>query len=168
MNKSISYIFLILLITFTSACKIYTFSGASISPDTKTVFVGFIENNAPLVVPTLSQSLTESLKDRIVTQTGLALVRTTADIEFEGTIIDYNIKPIAIQGNEFASQNRLTISVKIIFNNNKDESKNFEQVFTRYADYPGSTNLSQVEQELIRTINTQIIDDIFNKAFVNW
>ena len=104
MTKTLSYIVITVVLFFTSACKIYTFSGASISPDTKTVFVGFIENNAPLVVPTLSQSLTESLKDRIVTQTGLALVRTTADIEFEGTIVDYNIKPIAIQGNEFASQ----------------------------------------------------------------
>ena len=119
-------------------------------------------------MPTLSQSLTESLKDRIVSQTGLALVRGTADVEFEGNVIEYSIKPIALQGNEFASQNRLTISVKIFYRNNKDESKNFEQVFTRYADYPGTTNLAQIEQELIRTINTQLIDDIFNKAFVNW
>ena len=160
---------LILLISLSlSACKIYSFSGASISPDTKTVFVGYIENNSALVNPTLSQSLTESVKDRIVSQTGLSLVRTSADIEFEGNIIDYTVKPIAIQGNEYASQNRLTISVKIKFVNNKDESKNFEQTFTRYSDYPGTSNLANVESELIKTINTQLIDDIFNKAFVNW
>lgn len=160
---------LIILISLSlSACKIYSFSGASISPDTKTVFVGYIENNSALVNPTLSQSLTESLKDRIVSQTGLSLVRTSADIEFEGNIIDYTVKPIAIQGNEYASQNRLTISVKIKFVNNKDESKNFEQTFTRYSDYPGTSNLANVESELIKTINTQLIDDIFNKAFVNW
>ncbi len=151
-----------------SACKIYSLSGASISPDTKSVSVAYIENNAALVNPTLSQTLTESLKDRIVSQTGLQLIRTTADLDFEGTIIDYNIKPLAIQGNEFASQNRLTISVKIKFSNNKDETKSFEQVFTRYTDYPGTQNLSTVEAELIKTINTQLIDDIFNKAFVNW
>lgn len=151
-----------------SACKIYSLSGASISPDTKSVSVAYIENNAALVNPTLSQTLTESLKDRIVSQTGLQLIRNTADLDFEGTIIDYNIKPLAIQGNEFASQNRLTISVKIKFSNNKDETKSFEQVFTRYADYPGTQNLSTVEAELIKTINTQLIDDIFNKAFVNW
>lgn len=168
MNKPFQYFIILIFIISLSACKIYSFSGASISPDTKTVSVAYIENNAPLVVPTLSQSLTESLKDRIVSQTGLAMVRGTADVEFEGNIIEYSIKPIALQGNEFASQNRLTISVKIFYRNNKDETKNFEQVFTRYADYPGSTNLASIEQELIRTINTQIIDDIFNKAFVNW
>lgn len=166
--RNFSFLLFILMLLNLSACKIYSLSGASISPDTKTVSVAYIENNAALVNPTLSQTLTESLKDRIVSQTGLQLLRTTADLDFEGTIIDYNIKPLAIQGNEFASQNRLTISVKIRFSNNKDETKNFEQVFTRYADYPGTQNLSNVEAELIKTINTQLIDDIFNKAFVNW
>jgi Lipopolysaccharide-assembly len=166
--KKINSLVVVLMMLSLSACKIYSLSGASISPDTKSVSVAYIENNAALVNPTLSQTLTESLKDRIVSQTGLQLLRTTADLDFEGTIIDYTIKPIAIQGNEFASQNRLTISVKIKFSNNKDETKSFEQVFTRYADYPGTQNLSTVEAELIKTINTQLIDDIFNKAFVNW
>ncbi len=167
MKKAHSLLFILMVLSL-SACKIYSLSGASISPDTKTVSVAYIENNAALVNPTLSQTLTESLKDRIVSQTGLQLIRTTADLDFEGTIVDYTIKPLAIQGNEFAAQNRLTISVKIRFSNNKDESKNFEQVFTRYADYPGTQNLSTVEADLIKTINTQLIDDIFNKAFVNW
>ena len=166
--NALRYIFILLIGLSLSACKIYSFSGASISPDTKTINVGYIENNSALVNPTLSQSLTESLKDRIVSQTGLSLVRTTADIEFEGNIVDYSVKPIAIQGNEYASQNRLTITVKIKFTNNKDESKNFEQAFTRYSDFPGTSNLANVEAELIKTINTQLIDDIFNKAFVNW
>lgn len=166
--KALKYILFLSVILSLGACKIYSFSGASISPDTKTVIVGYIENNSALVNPTLSQLLTESLKDRIVSQTGLSLVRSNADLEFEGNIIDYNVKPIAIQGNEYASQNRLTISVKIKFSNNKDETKNFEQVFSRYSDYPGTANLATVEAELIKTINTQIIDDIFNKAFVNW
>ena len=167
MKKTHSFLFILMVLSL-SAYKIYSLSGASISPDTKTVSVAYIENNAALVNPTLSQTLTESLKDRIVSQTGLQLIRTTADLDFEGTIVDYSVKPLAIQGNEFAAQNRLTISVKIRFSNNKDESKNFEQVFTRYADYPGTQTLSTVEADLIKTINTQLIDDIFNKAFVNW
>ncbi len=151
------------------ACGIYSFSGASISPDIKTVAVGFFENNAPLVVPTLSQSFGEMLKDRIVTQTGLSLIRTSdADIEFEGQITDYNTRPIAIQGNEIAGQNRLTISVKVKFINNKEIEKSFESTFIRYADYPGDRNLTDVENDLIRQISTQLVDDIYNKAFVNW
>ncbi len=155
------------LLTFNS-CGIYSFTGASISPETKTVNVSLFQNNAALVVPTLSQSLTESLKDRIVTQTSLQITRNSADLEFEGSITDYNVRPISIQGNETASQNRLTISVKLKFTNNKDESKSFETTFSRYTDFPGTRNLSDVENDLIKIINVQLVDDIFNKAFVNW
>lgn len=158
-----------LMLIFFSSCGVYSFTGASISPDVKTVSVAYFDNTASLVVPTLSQSLTESLKDRIILQTSLSVTRDQqADLEFEGQITDYTIRPLAIQGNETAAQNRLTISVKVTFVNNKDEQKNFQTTFTRYADYPGDRNLADVENDLIKTINAQLIDDIFNKAFVNW
>lgn len=168
MRLKFHWIYVLGLVVFWTGCKVYSFSGASISPDTKTVNVSYFENNAALVVPTLSQSLTESLKDRIISQTGLQMLRSDADLMFEGQITDYSVRPLAIQGNETAAQNRLSISVKVQFTNVKDESKNFNQTFTRYADFPGATNLADVENDLIRAINTQLIDDIFNKAFVNW
>ena len=78
-NKLKLFSLSILLLTM-SACGIYSFTGASISPETKTVAVYLFQNNSNLVVPTLSQTITESLKDRIVTQTNLQLTRSTADI----------------------------------------------------------------------------------------
>lgn len=166
--KKASGVFFIILLLTLSACGIYSFTGASISPDTKTVSVTLFQNNANLVVPTLSQTITESLKDRIVTQTNLQITRSAADIEFEGRIIDYSVKPMSLQGNNQTSQNRLSISVKVKYVNKKEEAKSFEYTFTRYADFPGTKNLTEVENELIKTISTQLIDDIFNKAFVNW
>lgn len=166
--KRASSVFFIILLLTLSACGIYSFTGASISPETKTVSVTLFQNNANLVVPTLSQTITESLKDRIVTQTNLQITRSAADIEFEGRIVDYSVRPMSLQGNNQTSQNRLSISVKVKFSNKKEEAKSFEYTFTRYADFPGTKNLSEVENELIKTISTQLIDDIFNKAFVNW
>jgi outer membrane lipopolysaccharide assembly protein LptE/RlpB len=157
-----------ILLLMMSACGIYSFTGASISPETKTVAVYLFQNNSNLVVPTLSQTITESLKDRIVTQTNLQLTRNAADIEFEGKIIDYSVRPMTVQGNNVTSQNRLSISVKVKYTNKKEEAKSFEYTFTRYADFPGTKNLPDVESELIKIISTQLIDDIFNKAFVNW
>lgn len=157
-----------ILLLMMSACGIYSFTGASISPETKTVVVYLFQNNANLVVPTLSQTITESLKDRIVTQTNLQLTRSTADIEFEGKIIDYSVRPMSLQGNNVTSQNRLSIAVKVKYTNKKEDAKSFEYTFTRYADFPGTKNLPDVESELIKIITTQLIDDIFNKAFVNW
>ena len=156
-----------ILLLMMSAFGIYSFTGASMSPETKTVAVYLFQNNANLVVPTLSQTITESLKDRIVTQTNLQLTRSTADIEFEGKIIDYSVRPMSLQGNNVTSQNRLSIAVKVKYTNKKEDAKSFEYTFTRYADFPGTKNLPDVENELIKIINTQLIDDIFNKAFVN-
>lgn len=151
-----------------SSCGVYSFSGASISPDIKNVTVNYFGNEASIVVPTLSQSFTETLKDKIISSTSLILSREPGDVRFEGEIIDYSTRPIAIQGNETSSQTRLTISVRVRYINTKDEKQNFENVFTRYTDFPSEQNLSSVENELIRKINDELAEDIFNKAFVNW
>jgi hypothetical protein len=89
-------------------------------------------------------------------------------LRFEGYISDYNTQPIAIQSNDLAAQNRLTITVSIKFTNTKDEKQNFETTFTRFADYSAKQDLSSVESGLIENISSQLIDDIFNKAVVNW
>lgn len=152
-----------------SSCGIYSFSGASVSPDTKTVNVKLFENNAPIVIPALSRNLTEGLKDKIINQTALSVLNNpNADLVFEGQIIDYSVKPIAIQGNETAAQNRLTITIKVTCTDSKKEDQSWESNFSRFIDFAGADNLSTVQDELIRQINEQLVEDVFNKAFVNW
>lgn len=149
-----------------SACKI-SFTGASISPDAKTISVAFFANNAPVVQPTLSQSFTEALRDIFISQTTLSLISSNGDLSFEGAITDYRISPVAIQA-DVASSNRLSITVNVIFTNQKDTTKDFEQNFTRFVDFPSSQNLTSIEGELIRQVNEQLVQDIFNKAVINW
>lgn len=152
-----------------NSCKVnYSFTGASISPDIKTVSVAYFPNNAPLAQPTLSQVFTESLKDYFLSQTNLSLVDRFGDIQFEGEIIDYKTEPLAIQQNETAALNRLTISIRVRYTNNKEDNVDFERTFTRFEDYESSRNLADVEAELIPQINDQIIQDIFNASIGNW
>ena len=153
---------------FLSSCGFYSFTGASISPDVKTVSVQYFPNRAATIQPTLSQVFTERLKDYFLEQTNLSLEADVGDLNFSGEIIKYEIKPIAIQANEQAAQNRLTIAVKVKFENTKDENKNFEQKFSRYMDYDSSESLADVEEDLIEQITNELAEDIFNKAVVNW
>lgn len=146
----------------------YTFSGASLSPDLKTISVAYFQNRASIVQPTLSQTFTEKLKDKFLSQTNLTLTNGEADLTFEGYISGYNTQPIAIQGNETAAQNRLTISVFVKFVNTKDDKLSFETSFSRYYDYDSKLNLSSIESEAITEITRQLTDDIFNKAASNW
>ncbi|MCZ2277365.1 MAG: LPS assembly lipoprotein LptE [Bacteroidia bacterium] len=150
------------------SCKNYSFTGASVSPDIKTVTIPFFPNRASLVQPVLSQTFTEKMRDKFVSQTNLTLTEAHGDLLFEGYISDYHTQPVAIQGNDNAALNRLTISVFVKFINTKDPKQDFETTFSRYADFSASQNLASVEQSLISEINAQLVDDIFNKSMVNW
>jgi len=150
-----------------SGCGLYSFTGASIAG--KTVNIRVLENRARNLVPTLSASLTDRIRTRIVSQTGLAPVNTeTADYDISGAITAYEVTVTGVEANQQAAQNRLTISVSVRFINRLDDKGGFEQTFTRFADFPASQTVQAVEGSLIEEIGAQLADDIFNKAFVNW
>lgn len=148
-------------------CGIYSFSGASIPADAKTVSVDYFPNHAQLVNPLLSDNLTTALRDAMNSQTTLDMVETGGDLAFEGEITDYKTMPVAITG-QTAAMNRLTITVKVRFSNRLDDTKDFEQTFSRYEDYPSNQDLISVQESLTATIVEQLVEDIFNKALVNW
>ncbi|MCX6287091.1 MAG: LptE family protein [Bacteroidetes bacterium] len=151
-----------------TSCKVgYSFTGASISPDVKTVAIPFMINSASLVVPTLSRTLTNALRDYFTTQTSLQAVDRNGDLELTGNITGYGVTPVAIQGNETAAMNRLTITVSIKFVNKKNPKQNYESSFSRYQDYPVA-DLTTVQDRLIAVITDQLVQDIFNKSVVNW
>jgi hypothetical protein len=161
-------IYTILLSIFLTSCGIYSFTGASIPSEAKTVSVQYFNNKAATVQPTLSQVFTERLKDMFLEQTNLTLSENEGDLSFSGHISKYQIKPMAIKANETAGQNRLTIAVKVTYNNNFDAENNFEKTFSRYRDYDSSQNISYIESTLIEEITNELAEDVFNKAFVNW
>ena len=154
---------------FLPSCKVsYSFTGASISPSVKTVTIPYFPNNAGLVVPTLSRTVTDGLRDYFTSQTNLVQVDRGGDLVLDGSITQYFVQPVAIQGNETAAMNRLTITVSVKFTNKTDPKQNWESSFSRYQDYASSYNLSAVQEGLIAEITNQLVQDIFNKAVVNW
>ncbi|MAZ57949.1 MAG: hypothetical protein CMP56_00840 [Flavobacteriales bacterium] len=163
---NLTYICLCLVLL--NGCNIYSFSGASISEETKTVSISYIRNQANLIEPNLSNKLTEALIQKCQTETDLTIVDTAADINFSGKITQYEVQPISIQNNETAAQNRLTIGVEINYINNTNKTDNFNQLFTQYADFNSNTNFSEVEEMLNNLIIEEIVEDIFNRSFMNW
>lgn len=151
----------------------YKFNGASIPPTMKTLNVRFFENNAPLVVPTLAQTFTEALKERIRTQSRLSITQNEADATMEGRITGYSITPIAFGDNTqpTAGGNRLTITVQVKYTNNLDTGKvktSFDESFTAFQDFTVSGNLQAQELVVIREVNMKLTENIFNRAFAQW
>ncbi|MBA2612693.1 MAG: LptE family protein [Bacteroidetes bacterium] len=162
------FTYLILFVLTISACKTkVSLNGATIPLEAKTISVGFFTNNTSLGAPSLSQRFTEKLRDVVSQQTNLALIKQNGDLQFEGYISDYNVSPIAVSADQ-ASQNRMTISVNVKYINKFEESKSFEQTFTRFKDVASDKNISSIEPELVQEIYRQLTEDIFNKAFNNW
>lgn len=150
-------------------CKMqYSFTGASIQPKARTVSVSNFPNVAPLVNPTLATTLVEALKDRFSSQTRLSVQEFGGDFTFEGEITGYSVAPTAIQGNETAAMNRLTVTVHVKFTNTLDDAASYDKNFSTYEDFSSLQQLTQVEGELTDRIVEKLVDDIFNAAVANW
>ena len=141
----------------------YSLSGASIPPDAKTFSVAYFPNNAPMVAPILSSTLTDALRDKFTRQTRLTQVDEGGDFAFEGEIT------ASVSGSsETALLNRLTITVNVRFTNAVDESMSWKKTFSAFEDFDSSKLLNEIEGELIPQIVDKLVTDIFQASAANW
>ena len=166
-------IIFVLAVVALSGCG-YKFNGASIPEEMKTINVALFTNNAPLVIPTLSNNFTEELRARIRNQSRLTITQQTeADARLEGTITGYDIKPISIQDNTrpVAGANRLTITVSVKYINNikGHEKESFEESFNAFTDFSlAGQSLQAIQDRLIKEVTVKLTENIFNRAFAQW
>ncbi len=147
----------------------YSFQGITIDCNLLRTFTVYdFPNQAPTVVPALSQNFTENLRNEIRVKTCLSNTPANGDVEFNGAITRYEVTSIAPQPGETVAFNRLEISIYVEYFNQKQQDDYWEQTFTRFVDFPSSQNLLSVQDQLIAAITEQIIEDIFNRAFTNW
>ena len=168
MKKSFIFLVVALLVPILHSCGVYSFTGASVPAEAKTISVLYFPNKATMVQPMLSKSITEALQDKFRSESSLSITQRNGDLAVEGEITGYDTQPIAIQGNQTAALNRLTITVNVRFRNRFDEKANFESSFSRYRDYSSSKSLTSAEQELLPGMIEELIQDIYNKCVVNW
>lgn len=151
-----------------SSCGVYSFTGASIPPEARTVSVQYFQNRSLLIEPTLSPIFTNILRDQFSGQTNLEMVERNGDLAIEGEIIEYKITPVAIQADQTAAQNRLTIVVNARFVNKFEPDKDFDTKFTQFYDYSSTDDLNSIKEQLIDKLSTDLAQDIFDKAVINW
>jgi Lipopolysaccharide-assembly len=161
---SVIFIFSLFLL----GCEIrYSFTGGQFS-GAKTFSVQYIKPQTALASPAYAQRLTESFKDIMLSQSPLSLTENNGDLQYSGSITQYSITPVAVQSNETASLTRLSITIKINYNNTLEPELNFEKSFTKFADFPAGQSLFSVEEELWQQINDQLTQEIYNSSVGNW
>jgi hypothetical protein len=145
-----------------------TMNGSSIPDNVKTASVQYFQNRAMVINPILSQTFTEGLKDRILSESRLVMKDDLGDVDFSGEITGYEIKAMAIEADAVSAETRLTITVKVRYRNFKDPRTNWESSFSAYTDFSSDQSISSVETELVEDIVEQLTENIFNKAFSDW
>ena len=147
-------VFTLFIVLCCDSCKLakvsYNMTGGSLNPDIKTFSVDYFPNKALLVVPYLSTLFTEKLQTYMRTKTSLKEVTdNNGDIRFEGQIVGYNQRPIDIQRDEVATNNRLTIEIQVKYTNTKDDKFDFNTRFSNYKDYGIEEDFNSIEESLI-------------------
>ena len=170
-SHPIFFLMTLFLLAAFSSCKVYSFKDISIPAEVKTIHLGFIENRARFVNPTLAPTLTDKLKQKINNQTRLAQVDADPDYDVNAYISDYSLSTAGVSQQK-TSQNRLTVTVHIIFKNKFTEQKkgtpDFEADVSRNFDFDASLSLADAESQMLGTITDNMTDEIFNRLFSNW
>jgi hypothetical protein len=151
-----------------SSCKVYSFTGANIPTDIHTFSVELFQNRANNGPASVSQVITDLVKQKFQTEANLKQVSTDGDLELKGAITGYTYTSDAPIAGATSGLNKLTITLQVDFVNTKNDKDKWSESFTRYAQYSSSTNITTVETQLIADIGAQLMDDIFQKALVKW
>lgn len=156
------------VVLFVAMVGCYSFKGISIPPDVNTFYVDLFEDQSQASIPTLPRDFTEQLKDKIRRETRLVYNDDEPDIEFRGAIVGFVVQAEAPKANQQIGFNKLTVTVRVEFINHKNEKANWKQQFSYDEFFDPAQNLLDVQDQLLATINKDLIDQIFNRAFTNW
>ncbi|MCQ2177154.1 MAG: LPS assembly lipoprotein LptE [Bacteroidales bacterium] len=160
---------LLIAVLALGSCGIYSFSGTSIQPDVNTVTINYFEYKAPKVNPSLSNDLSEALRNQFRKMTRLEQVEMDGDLELTGEVVGYDVQAAAITANEVAARNKLTVTVRLTYENRKHPEENFEnKSFSAFSEYDSTNSLDAVESTLCAEIIDKIIEDIFNATVAQW
>ena len=159
------------LISF--SCGIYSFTGSSIPTGVETFQVDYFENTAggrpgSTIEPGLDRDFTIALQDLILNQTSLNLVNEGGDIIYSGEITEFSVTPMAATAEIKAAQNRLTMSVNLIYENTLNEDDNLEKGFSFYYDFPGNLQVYDIKDSALEELFERITQDVFNASLAKW
>jgi hypothetical protein len=170
MQRIINLLLLLIAGWTGSSCTVsYSFSGSSIDyTKVSSISIKDFPNMSPLVYSPLSQKFTEALKDKYTRQTKLQVLREGGDLDLEGEITNYTLTPQAVKEDAYASQTRLTITIRVRYTNQTNPEEDFEQTFSAYQEFGNENTIDMVQDQLCELIISEIVDQIYNGTVANW
>lgn len=162
---------MLLLLLCTTGCSIsYKFNGSALNYDIyKTIDISEFPIRAALVYPPLQQTFENQLLNTVTRQTRLQEVDSNnADLKMSGEITGYSLSPQAVGADAYATETRLTITVKVKYTDTKNPANNLDQTFSAYRQFSSNLMLTDVQDDLCREISEELVELIFNATLGNW
>lgn len=159
-----------LLFLVLTSCASYKLNGSALDYDRyKTIRVSEFPIRAALVYPPLQQTFENRLLDQIQAQTRLRVVPSAdANVEMSGEITGYSLSPQAVGQDAYATQTRLTITVRVKYVDHINSANDIDQTFSAYRDFSSDLMLTDVQDDLCQQISEELVDLIFNATLGNW
>jgi hypothetical protein len=146
----------------------YSFKGGTVPPHLKTVAIPVVDDVSGYGDPSLREQFTRELTQRFITDATLELAdRTTSDAALEGSIVEVRDAPNVLQGGETVAQRRITVRVKMTFQDLKLRKKMWEKEFSNWGDYPSGGGLTQRQAGISEAVR-KITEDILNDTVAGW
>jgi outer membrane lipopolysaccharide assembly protein LptE/RlpB len=162
-----------LLLLLLAACwpTSFSFRDGSVPEEWKRFMVETLESEAANAPISYAPELTEELKDAIQNRVGIKLVSSEKDdpqLIISGVVRNYDVAPVAVQGNDIAAKNRLTVSAFFEIFVLAPEEDVMQVRANRFVDFDANVDVGSVQAQLFEEINEQIIQDVLNKLLENW
>ena len=169
MNKVIFILFAAMAFTLTGCIPSFRMNGTAINYDIyKTIDISEFPIRAALVYPPLQQTFENKLLDFVTSQTRIQEVDGPADIELTGENTGNSLSPQAVGTDAYATETRLTITVRVKYTDNKNPANNLDQTFSAYRQFSSSLMLTDVQDDLCNQISEELVNLIFNATLGNW
>lgn len=147
----------------------YKFNGSAINYDVyKTIDISEFPIRAALVYPPLQQVFENKLLDTVTRQTRLQEVDGNSDLEMTGEITGYSLSPQSVGTDAYATETRLTITVRVKYTDTKNPANDIDQSFSAYRQFSSTMMLTDVQDDLCNEICDELVDLIFNATLGNW
>ena len=146
----------------------YSFRGGTVPPHLSTIAIPVLNDVSGYGDPSLRERFTQELTEVFITDASLELAdRNTADSILEGTIVEVRDAPNVLQGGEQVAQRRITVRVRMIFNDLKLRKEVWQKDFSSFGDYPSGGGLTQRQEGIDEAIR-KLTEDILNETVAGW
>lgn len=155
------------LLTSLAGCT-YSFKGGSVPAHLKTIAIPIIEDQSGYGDPTLRDAFTQRLVERFTNDNTLQLAdRNSADSMLEGAVTDVKDTPEVLEKGEQVTTRKITVTVRMTFQDLRLRKKIWEKSFTNWGNYPSGGGLTQ-RNDGVKAAVEKLTEDILNDTVAGW